>query len=141
MTQPKTVADVMTREVVVLREEDNLGEVAADMERYRFRHLPVVDGETLVGIISQRDLLRFAVSQLERSPLAQDKQRRLEEHTFVYRVMTRDPETVLPETPLKVAAAKLVEGRFNCLPVVNARNELVGIITNHDLLEILADRI
>jgi CBS domain-containing protein len=139
MSTPETVADVMTREVVVLREEDNLAEVAADMDHFRFRHLPVVDGRTLVGIISQRDLLRFTVSLLERPPVAADKDRHLKEQTFVAKVMTREPETVLPETPLKVAASKLVKGRFNCLPVVNAQNELVGIITNHDLLEVLAN--
>jgi CBS domain-containing protein len=139
MTSSKTVSDVMTREVVVLREEDNLAEVAADMDRFRFRHLPVVDGRRLVGILSQRDLLRFTVSQLERPPVAQDKDRHLKEQTFVASVMTREPQTVLPETPLNVAAAKLVRGRFNALPVVNAENELVGIITNHDLLEVLAE--
>lgn len=139
MTDPKTVADVMTKEVVVLREEDNLAEVAKDMERFHFRHLPVVDGRTLVGIVSQRDLLRFTASRLEFGAAASDKERRLEEGTFVARVMTRDPETVLPETPVNVAAKKLVKGRFNALPVVDANGELVGIITNHDLLKVLAD--
>lgn len=141
MTEPRTVADVMTREVVVLREEDALAEVAADMERYRFRHLPVVDGRTLVGIVSQRDLLRFTVSQLEHGPAAADKERRIEESTFVARVMTRDPVTVLPETPIAVAAKKLMDGRFHSLPVVDANNELVGIVTDHDLLKVLAARI
>ena len=141
MTQPKTVADVMTKEVVVLREEDNLAEVAADMERYRFRHLPVVDGRTLVGIVSQRDLLRATVSRLEASVAARDKDRHLKEQTFVARVMTRDPQSVLPETPLSVAAKKLVRGHFGCLPVVDAENRLVGIVTNHDLLEVLAEQV
>lgn len=139
MTAPKTVADVMTTQVVVLREEDNLTEVANDMGRFRFRHLPVVDGKRLVGIVSQRDLLGFTVSRLEGGAAAADKERRLEESTFVARVMTRDPETVLPETPLNVAARKLVRGRFNALPVVDANNELLGIITNHDLLKVMAE--
>lgn len=141
MSQPKTVADVMTKEVVVLREEDNLAEVATDMERYHFRHLPVVDGRSLVGIVSQRDLLRFTASRLEQGAAAVDKERRLEEGTFVARVMTKAPETVLPETPLSVAAKKLVKGRFNCLPVVDANGDLVGIVTNHDLLKVLAERV
>ena len=141
MTTPKTVADVMTKEVVVLHEEDNLAEVAKDMDRYQFRHLPVVDGTKLVGIVSQRDLLGFTVSRLELGAAAVDKERRLEENTFVARVMTKDPETVHPETPLSEAARKLVVGRFNCLPVVDGSGTLVGIVTNHDLLRILAERV
>ena len=135
----KTVADIMSTSVVVLREEDNLGDVAADLSRYRFRHFPVLDGKVVVGLVTQRDFLTYAVSRLEAPPAARSKERDMEERTFVAKVMVRDPVCVLPETPIKVAASKLVRGGFNCLPVVNAKNELVGIVTSVDLLGVLAE--
>ena len=137
-TMSRTVSEIMTDEVVVLHEEDNLAEVAFDMERFRFRHLPVVDDRTLVGLLSQRDLFRFTVSQLERGPAAASKDAMYKANTFVRAIMTQQPQTVLPETPISVAARKMVEARFDCLPVVDAKNELVGIVTSHDLLKVVA---
>ncbi len=140
MERKLTVADVMTENVVVLREEDNLLDVASGLERFRFRHLPVVDGRRLIGIVTQRDLLRCTVSQLEHSgPGAAARDRALKEQTFVSIVMTRNPETIAPNASIADAAKKLVHGRFGCLPVVDANDELLGIVTEHDLLKVLAE--
>ena len=140
-TTAGTVGDAMTRDVVVLHEEDNLLDVARDMGRYRFRHLPVVDGTRLVGIVSHRDLLRCTVSRLELGPGLGARDEHLKEQTFVARVMTRGPSTVHPETPLADAARTMVNGRFGCLPVVDAGGARVGILTEHDLLRVAADRL
>lgn len=53
---PKTVGELMTREVMTLYEEDNLDRIEEGMNRFRFRHLPVVDGKRLVGLVTHRDI-------------------------------------------------------------------------------------
>ena len=46
----------------------------------------------------------------------------------------RDVETVTPDTPILGAATKLLKHRFGCLPVVDAQGDLVGIVSEHDIL-------
>lgn len=134
MDKPRVVADIMTREVVTLNEEDNLADLAAGMQRYALRHLPVVDGRKLVGLVSHRDLLRLTHSALERAPVAAERDRSLKQQTFVASVMTRNVDTVRPETSIADAARVLLAGKFGCLPVVDDAGGLVGIVTEHDLL-------
>jgi CBS domain-containing protein len=133
---PKTVGDMMTREVVTLREEQNLGQVMAGLERFGFRHLPVVDGDKLVGLVTQRDLLSASVSSLRGSaPRALDAS--LQENVFIATIMNRDIDTVTPDTPIVEAARRMRDHKFGCLPVVNGPDrKLVGIITESDFLDL-----
>lgn len=123
----------MTRDIVTLSEEDNLEGIAAAMERYQFRHVPVVDAGRLVGMVSQRDVLRLAMSSLLDKGGA-EVEARLEEQTFVARVMTRDPVHVLADTTLGEAAELMVVHKVGALPVLDANQKLVGIVTTEDVL-------
>jgi CBS domain-containing protein len=128
----------MTRDVLFLREEDNLADIAKGMERFNLRHLPVVDGSRLVGLITHSDVLRLAISELSTEPAArQERQRLLAENTFVAKVMTRSPLTVKPQTPIIDAGEILVRTKFGCLPVVDDEGKLVGIVTEHDFMKLL----
>ena len=119
MAPGPTVADVMTREVVTIGEEDNLLEVMQGMEQLQVRHLPVVDEDNrLVGLVTQRDLLALASGALGATILQASRERIVEENTFVAEVMVRDPITVTPETPLEEAARIMLEEKIGGLPVV-----------------------
>jgi CBS domain-containing membrane protein len=138
MANPKVVADIMTKDVLYLTEEDNLSQIGQTMERFSLRHLPVVDGGRLIGLLTHRDVLRLAVSELaDNDQVRNERQKRLVENTFVAKVMTRRPVTVFPDTPIVEAAEVLVESKFGCLPVVDAHGNLVGIVTEHDFLKLL----
>ncbi|MEM9195066.1 MAG: CBS domain-containing protein [Myxococcota bacterium] len=128
----------MTRNLVVLHEWENLLDVAQDMERYRLRHLPVVDGKELVGLVSHRDLLRFTATALDGSVVRDVRDQQLKGGTFVRSIMTPDVTTVHPDSSVLEAVRTLIESRFGCLPVVDEKNELVGIVSEHDLLKVLA---
>ncbi|MCP4600446.1 MAG: CBS domain-containing protein [Proteobacteria bacterium] len=131
-----TVADIMTERVIYVREEDNLTIISKGMERYNLRHLPVVSNDKLLGLISHRDLLRLAVSSIETdTPEGKARQERFDENTFVATVMTRDPVTVSPDTPIREAAKIIVDNKFGCLPVIDEDCKLVGIVTEHDFLK------
>ena len=127
MTEAKTVADIMTRRVIFLREEDNLSRIVEGKEHFGLRHLPVLDGDRLVGMITHRDMLKI---------LSADEHN--EESTFVASIMTRDPIAVGPETTIREAARILIKARFGCLPVVDENRNVIGIVTEHDFLKILA---
>lgn len=95
-----------------------------------FRHLPVVEGGKLVGIVSDRDLMGSKVAtETEMSRAYRD----LDDGPTVGDVMTRNPETVSPNQPLEQAVGMLLEHRYSALPVVDDRRHLVGILTTHDV--------
>ena len=133
------VCDVMTEPVISVEEWESLLDVATDMKRYHLRHLPVVEGRRLLGLVSHRDLLRYSVSQLDPSPAGAQQDMRNKVNTFVSDVMTRNVEVARPQDTVSHAARKLIVGRFGCLPVVDEADNLVGIVTEIDLLRLLAD--
>src|SRR5690606_25913821 len=90
-----TVADVMTREVVTILEEESLAGIEEGMERFRFHHLPVVDGKKLVGLLTHRDFMRIGSSPLEGGAVERTRER--EERTFVRDVMRTRVFTVRPD--------------------------------------------
>lgn len=138
MEEQSRVADIMTRSVVVLSEEDNLSQVAAGLDRYRFHHLPVVDGSKLVGMLSQHDMLRHTVSGVDRSAVASSREARYLEQTFVRDVMKTDVLTVRADELVSTAADRMLAGRVSALPVVDAEDALIGIVTEKDILRLVA---
>ena len=134
MPKPQLVRDIMTREVVTLFEEDNLVGVEEGMQKFRFRHLPVVDEGRLVGLVTQRDMLRVAASSLEHG--AHQKTHKLKESAFVRDVMLRDLVTVREDTPLGDAGLLLWNNKLGCLPVVDDGNRLLGIVTEADFVKL-----
>jgi CBS domain-containing protein len=134
LTQFATVADVMTRKIVTVSEQDELDTAEYGMHRMRFRHLPVVDGNgKLMGILSHGDLLHAASSSLS------DKEAERNELILkqpVRRIMQREVLTVQPGDSLIQAGKVLWESKIGCLPVVNADGELVGMLTKSDFIRV-----
>ena len=127
------VSDRMTREVLTLDEEQSLREALSLQQRHKIRHIPVVSDGSIVGILTDRDLKRASPSLL--SGISQERYDELLDTTRVGQVMTRNPQTVTPATPLKDSVKILIEGKFGALPVIE-RNQLVGIITDTDFVEV-----
>jgi CBS domain-containing protein len=120
---PTRVADVMTKDVVTLSPDDNFAEAVELMAKRDFRHLMVADdAQKLLGVISDRDILRATGRVGDWSP----KQ--------IRHVMTADPISVMPETLLSRAASTMVRKKINCLPVVDVANVVCGIVTSTDIL-------
>jgi len=121
---PVLVKHIMSSPVVTFFAEQTLP-LAEDVMRLKhLRYLPVVDDKGyLVGIITHRDLLRAEIQ-----PHVRRDDIRIE------RVMTRDVWTVTSDTLASVAGSTLIEHSYGCLPVVDHKHPLVGIITERDYL-------
>lgn len=120
------VRDVMVKQVVTVGRKDTVQRAHQLMKEGNFRHLPVVERNRLVGIISDRDLRQVMLSPT----LSQ---------LTVGEIMTEDPITVDPQTPVQEAARLLVTHKIGALPVVEEGRALVGVVTETDLLSILAE--
>ena len=130
------VGNYMTPEPVTVDENDSMGEALVIMRRHQIRHLPVVNGNNLVGIVTDRDLRRASPSLL--SGIEEDKYKEVLDSTQVSKIMTREPFTVRLDTDVKEAVRLLVDKKISSLPVVNG-SELVGIFTEVDALRILLE--
>ncbi len=123
-----SVADFMTKDLVTVREADDLALADALLRLGGIRHLPVVRERKLVGILTQRDILRSGAAG---KPGARELP--------VSDVMTREPTSVRPATGLAQAARIMLERKFGCLPVCDEEGVLVGIVTEADFVRFAAD--
>lgn len=122
----------MTRQPVTVMPSDGVDEAMALLERYPFRHLPVVDGNRLVGMVSGRDLaLATALPRGRRTPGHGARSRRLVEE-----ILRAPVRSVAPSTPARAAVEAMLEHRVGALPVVSD-GELLGIVTETDVLRLL----
>jgi CBS domain-containing protein len=121
----QTVGELMTRNLVTLTETQNLAMVDELLRLHRIRHLPVVRDRKLVGLVTHRDLLKAAQrggADPARQPL------------WASDVMVRDVKTVRADTPTREAVKLMLDNKYGCLPVVGADGELLGIITEADMV-------
>lgn len=124
------VRDSMAREVTTLSPEETAGEALALCRQRRIRHLPVVEGGRLVGIVSDRDLRSATPALGDPARAAALAEIRVGE------VMARDVVTARPDDPIDGAANTMRERKINCLPVLE-EDGLVGILTSSDVMESL----
>jgi CBS domain-containing protein len=145
----RTVSDVMTKDIIWLEPEDQLGVAMETMKESKFRHLPVVDEHgKMIGIVSDRDIMRHLPFAGKRPPL---EPKGFRAHLFkvdtkganlkqtVDQIMTRKIKHVLPECSVCEAAKILRKSKIGCLPVTNKRKKLHGMVTVIDLMRSLLE--
>lgn len=135
----RTAGDLMTSPVVFLTPEDTVADAWDLVRERRFRHIPILEGledpehQRLVGIISDRDLLRVAGTP-EHLPKDDVGERPL-------RTLMRSPVySAAPDTPVREVAHVMFHEHVGSMPVCDAEGALVGILTRSDVLRaLLAD--
>jgi acetoin utilization protein AcuB len=133
-----TARELMTPNPVTVTPGATIAEAWDRMRDLDIRHLPVVDGETLVGMLSDRDLGSLDVGRLLTEEGADALQRRLAQP--VVRTMSSDVVAAEPETEVSELVTLLVEHKVGAIPVVVPdTQQLVGIVSYIDVLRILHD--
>ena len=124
------VKNIMTTNPYTVTRDTTIAEGLEIMREKGVRRLPVLDGDDLVGIITERKLLE--VSPSPATTLSVFELNYLLSKTKIGSMMTRDVITVSPDTLLEVAASIMKENKFGGIPVVED-DKLVGIITETDI--------
>ena len=121
--------------MVTISESDTLSTVEDIMTLGRVRHMPVVHAGKLVGVVSERDLLRTSLSNLTEFG---SEERRLFLHAVeIARVMSAPPITIAPDATVEEAAQVMADRKIGCLPVLED-DQLLGIVTETDVLRYFA---
>lgn len=125
------VSKIMTTNVVTVGVDDNLGKVYQIFEKHRFHHLLVVSGKTLLGIISDRDLLKHLSPRIG-TPMANEHDQAAFKRK-VSQIMSRELILILDTESVLQAVRLFNRHRISCLPVVNAERQWVGILSWRDV--------
>lgn len=131
---PLTLRQTMSPRVVSVSMDDSLRVVRQLFEEHRFHHLLVVDGRRLIGVISDRDLLKH-LSPFLGHDLAERTQDVATLNKRAHQIMTRKPISAGPEMTIHEAIRLILQNHISCLPVVDEQSRPVGIVTWRDLLK------
>jgi len=124
----------MSTDIEVVDRNDNLRTVEERMATKQLRHLPVLEQGEIVGIVTQRDLFKAAMSSA--MGYGEKAQQAYLQSVRVKEIMTYPVVTVSPDTSVAAAAEMMITIGIGCLPVVDDQ-QLIGIVTKTDLLRCL----
>ena len=125
------VREIMTGSPVTLKPEDTLDLANDIISLGRIRHVPVVKDGKLVGLLSERDLMGAAATEI--FGLKQKRKSALLKTVLIKDVMKKRVISVKPDTPIKDAAHLMADKKIGCVPIVES-GTLVGLLTTTDIL-------
>jgi len=135
MKKRTPISAIMTKNVITLNSTDDLETAERLFKRNKIRHIPVVSGEEVIGMLSLTDLLRISFADA-----TEDEDESVE--TIVYnmftieQVMAKNLISVSSSTTIKEVAEVLSKKEFHAIPVID-NSKLVGIVTTTDLINYL----
>jgi len=138
MKKRTPVSAIMSKNVITLSSTDDLILAEKIFKKEKIRHIPVVSGSVIKGMLSYTDLLRISFADA----IDEDE---INVDTVVYnmfsidQVMAKTLVTVNSSSTIKEVAEILAKKEFHALPVVDS-NELVGIVTTTDLINYLLEQ-
>ena len=138
MKKRTPVSTIMTKDVITLNHSDTLENAEMLFKKNKIRHIPVVSGNEIIGMLSYTDLLRISFADA----IDEDEQN---VDTVVYnmftleQVMAKNLISVNANTTIKEVAEILAKKEFHALPVIDD-NKLVGIVTTTDLINYLIEQ-
>jgi CBS domain-containing protein len=118
--QQKTVKDIMSTDIATVTLKDNVYEIAVLMKKHDVGFVPVVEGKKLLGVVTDRDIVIRGIAEKREGSAA------------VEQVISRDVETITPDTTVDEAAKIMAKNQIRRLPVVENGN-LVGVVAIGDL--------
>lgn len=136
MRQDVPVAEIMTKELITLSLNDSLYDAERLFKKHKIRHIPIVKEDKLIGVLSYSDLLKISYADV-----LDDDEDLMDVPSVVYdmysvsQVMAKVVVSALPTTTIKEVTEVLAKQSFHSIPIVDAENNLKGIVTTTDLLK------
>jgi len=131
-------AEIMEKKVVSLGAGSSLFDAASLMHEHNIRHLPVVEHNEVVGIVSERDLRGFLEELYESTQETPDGFRR--KHISIREVMQNKPLTVDPSADLVDVIDLMIENKVGALIVSDELGQLKGIVSYEDILKVAREQ-
>jgi acetoin utilization protein AcuB len=128
-----TVGEIMTSKVVTIEMDDSLEVIRDIFRKVKFHHLIVVDGEKIIGVISDRDFLK-AISPYVDTMSETDRDRTTLEKR-AHQIMSHYPATVKKSCQIQTAARLMLDRRISCLPVTSPNGIIEGVVTWKDVFK------
>lgn len=129
------VKDWMSKPAVTVDADASVAKAVKLLKRREINMLPVMAGNRLAGVIANADIQKASAAGID--PFRQDEFFELLSQVSVRSVMTRNPITVSPEHTVEETAEILLVNRISGLPVVDGRDEVIGVITRSDILQLI----
>ncbi len=126
----------MRTSLITLPKDATLAQARELLHTHRIRHLPIVEGDRLLGILTDRDIREISPSSA--AGISPDRTASFLAQIPVCHAMVPDVRTVSPYTTIEEAARLMIEHKIGCLPVTEG-DRLVGMITETDILGVLVD--
>ena len=138
MKKRTPISAIMTKNIITLNSNDNLETAERLFKSNQIRHIPVVSGDTIKGMLSYTDLLR--ISFADAVNIDENEVDSIVYNMFtIDQVMAKNLISVKSSTLIKEVAEILSKKEFHALPIVDD-NRLVGIVTTTDLINYLIDQ-
>lgn len=132
MKKREPISHIMTKTVVTVNQNDDLRKVVEKLKSNAIRHIPVVNGKEVVGIISRTDVNRLTFGALFDGQEGVDEA--ILDMLSISQVMTSKPRTLPSDSLIKDLAEVFAKEDFHALPVVD-HGELKGIVTTTDVIK------
>ena len=139
MIRKAPISMIMTSPVITLNKEDNLESAEQLFKQHHIRHIPVVEENVIIGMLSYTDLLRLSFADVSGNDFDDSSDVMVYNMFSIGQVMNRNIVTVSASNSIKEVAEILASKEFHALPVVN-NNLLIGIVTTTDLIKYLLDQ-
>lgn len=138
MRKNDPIKHIMSEHIHTVQQGQAVSVVLKIVHDHGIHHVPILDGEKLVGIVSSTDLMKLSMG-----PQGIDSENSwsyLDSQYQTIDVMTANPQTLNDSNVVRDAAEALSSGNYHSLPVVNADRELIGIVTSTDLIKYLCEQ-
>jgi len=134
--EPTTlIKDIMTTDVITVNPSDTIAVVKERIAQHHIHHMPVVENKKVIGMISTNDIHKMEHHFTAfNNPESLASNRQLFTSMLAKEIMTKPVVKVKENEPVSIAVDLLLENLFHALPVVNNKDEIVGMVTTFDLI-------
>ncbi|MGE3728477.1 MAG: HPP family protein [Candidatus Sericytochromatia bacterium] len=137
MKKREPITHIMSRSVLSVHPKQTLWEVKELFDQQNIRHVPVLNGKEVVGIVSLTDLMRVTYGVAKEDI---DQNQAVYQSIFAEEAMTPSPKVVSEDATIRDVAELLVDKGFHAVPVVSESGELCGLVTTTDLIRYLIEQ-